>query len=163
MDTKQTKVVRGIPTAPAVTKLCEAFPEIAPGDVVTYEQIERVLGLDRYSDRAKTVIQAWKAWLFDMSNVLLDNVPGVGYKHIVAGERIGYTSRKVKAGLRRVKHAGAVASTTPDDGLSSTERLARDHFTHATAALQQAFWNEKRALSQSMKALACGDSLGATK
>jgi len=144
--TRKTRMVNGAPTAPAVANIMEAFPDIQPDQVITHEELEAVIGFPRRSNRYITVVAAWKAALFADGNVLIASVPGVGYRRIDGTERVGYSGRKLKTGIRRIKHAGNVALSTSSEGLDSAGIRQRDHVARVCSIIAHTHAMEQRAL-----------------
>jgi hypothetical protein len=144
--TQKTRMVNGAPTAPAVANIMEAFPDIQPDQVITHEELEAVIGFTRRSNRYITVVAAWKAALFADGNVLIASAPGIGYRRIDGTERVGYSGRKLKVGIRRIKHAGNVALSTPSEGLDVAGIRQRDHLGRVCSIIAHTHAREQRAL-----------------
>lgn len=106
----------GMPTQIDVDKLREAFPAIEEGDEVRHEDIEAVLGLERGSNRYKTVVEAWRKRLLN-DGIDLGAVAGIGLKSLNATERIeksvdGFQSGTRKQ-LRSIKRSQLVRTDDP--------------------------------------------------
>lgn len=76
----------GIPVAPDLRKLVEAFGSPEPG-LIDYERIESVLGITRERTRFRTVVTSWRRHLLGEENVYTAAIPGEGIKILTEQER----------------------------------------------------------------------------
>lgn len=106
----------GMPTQIDVDKLREAFPAIEEGDEIRHEDIESVLGLERGSNRYKTVVEVWRKKMLN-DGVDLGALAGIGFKSLNPTERIeksvdGFQSGTRKQ-LRSIKRSQLVRTDDP--------------------------------------------------
>lgn len=79
---KKVKVLDGVKGTSVdyeVGLLLKKFTVPQENVLITHEEIESLVGLDRKSDRYKVVIAKWKERLDDMHSVHIKNEPGRGY------------------------------------------------------------------------------------
>lgn len=115
-------VLGGLPTGPDVKKLVAAFPDIKPGDVIEYDDVEDVLGFKRKEreSRWRTVTDAWRRFLKREHNFLLVPLPKENaFKRLTENERSSYDFQGTRTGLRKVLR------TTRDMHLVDTAQLSQ--------------------------------------
>jgi hypothetical protein len=138
----------GVPTGSDVERLLREIGTPAPGDVIPYDQIARILGVERKSSRWGSVTDAWRRRLDREFNLLLEAVPNGGFRVLTNSGRVNHASSRYKRGLRQVAKAAVVAARTDRKGLTQEEKAAADHLekvgatirTHAATAAREIDW-----------------------
>jgi hypothetical protein len=138
----------GIPTGPDVEKLIATLGIPTVGAVISYKDIADVLALDFSESRFRTVTNAWRGQLYRQHNLLLDAVARVGFKVLDGSQRITFSSKRFKRGLKGIRRAGDVASKTAVAGLTPDELKARDHVASVATSLQLAAAVQARKLRE---------------
>jgi len=129
---------RGIPVAPDVRKLIEAFGKPKEGVPIPYPEVESVLGYSKESHRFKTVTTSWRAELLRDQNIEIGCDPGNGFVALTPSERVKEGSSKVQKGLRSVVRGGKRLHVIDDRRLDPTEQATRQHRIQMAAHIQQA-------------------------
>lgn len=125
----------GIPTAPDVKKLREAFPKIEEGTDFTHEQIQAVIGLHPKSTRYRCVTLAWRKEMLNEHNVEIAAVATIGFRALAGPERLDTNVRGFKQGARKqgkhLRRVGMVRAET----LSQIEQDKQQHVMRLGAAV----------------------------
>lgn len=126
----------GIPTAPDVKKLREAFPKIAEGTDFTHEQISAVLGgMDPKSSRYRCVTLAWRKEMLNTHNIEIAAVSNIGFRALCGAERLDTNVKGFKHGARKqgkhIRRVGMVRAET----LTEQEQSKQLHFMRLGAAV----------------------------
>lgn len=125
----------GIPTAPDVKKLREAFPRIEDGTDFTHEQIQAVIGLHPKSARYRGVTLAWRKEMLKDHNIEIAAVAAVGFRALTGPERIESNIKGFKHGARKQgKHLRRVGMV-PSETLAPSYRDKQTHFMRLGAAV----------------------------
>lgn len=116
-----------VPTRMAVTKLEEHFTNLQPGELISWNEIEKVIGEPKDSNRFKNITGAWRKIQLQERNILLSAV-GNGLGLIVADSkrRIDEASSRVKRGRKQVAKAIYIAYGTNPEELSEGDRYRRE-------------------------------------
>ncbi|MBX3703979.1 MAG: hypothetical protein KF822_09415 [Steroidobacteraceae bacterium] len=117
----------GIPADIDVRKLEERFGDPQEGQEFGHDEVEAVLGLERGSNRYRTVTDAWRRRLLNQRNIEVGAVPGVGFRCLTPAERVDGSLKGFRTGtrqqLRSVRRAAVVR--TEDEGLRHKQDLLR--------------------------------------
>lgn len=125
----------GVPTAPDVKKLREAFPQIDEGTDFTHEQIEAVIGLSPKSTRYRCVTLAWRKEMLNGHNVEIVAVPTIGFRALTGPERLDTNVKGFKNGARKQgKHIHRVGMVRAET-LSEPEQGKQMHVMRLGAAV----------------------------
>lgn len=90
----------GMPTGVDVRKIDSAFQNLAIGDEVAHDDMERVLGIARTQSRYRTVTNAWrKSKLRD--GVEIGAVASVGFRVLSEVERVNGGWKGAQQGIRK--------------------------------------------------------------
>ena len=117
----------GIPTDIDVRRLFDKFGVPKVGDVITYTEIEAVIGVSHKTSRFWTVTVSWRNRLWRQSNRVSSAIPNEAFEFLDSHKRVTYSEKKAKEGMRKVVRASQVAVATDRDGLSSDEIKTLDH------------------------------------
>jgi hypothetical protein len=128
-----TKIATGVPTEIDVKRLREAYPQLAVGQLIPYEDVARVIGAPYKTGRFRVVTEAWRKWLRRSENCAVKCVAGRGFMRMAELERsevdrVGWRKDQGRA-ARKVRDLARV------DTLSFEERDRSSH-DHARRVLQ---------------------------
>jgi hypothetical protein len=135
---KRNIFASGVPTAPDVRKLHEQFGVPKEGTVVSNEELEECIRVDRKSFRFKTVFGSWRKRLAKDHNVLLVAIAGEGYKVADPTERINWCASKARHGRKAIVVAATVADATDTRRLTMDQQVVRTQVMSGITMLQQA-------------------------
>src|SRR5262245_45786503 len=101
---------KGIPYAPDIKRLDEAFPMPEEGDTLSYEQLAFVLKLEKESTRFRSILTSWRRGLLRSRNIDTEAVARVGIKVLAPDERSkvrekDITNKARLLGRQRYKYA----------------------------------------------------------
>ena len=136
----------GVPTAPDVTRLEEAFPDLPDGKLIQWDEMETVLHFTKTDSRFRTVVGAWRKKLERERNIILGAVAGVGLEVLTREQRCEVGGSKLKRGIRSVKRGGAVILKTDRTGLPDEVCRAADHVVRLSAMITQTAATEAKKL-----------------
>lgn len=102
----------GVPTKPDVDKLMAKWPDIAPGLIIPYTEIESTIGESVKSNRYLTVVDRWRKTLYRDRNLVLQPHKGVAFEVLQPNGRIDYAHMQFKSGLKRSNKAAHIVATT---------------------------------------------------
>jgi hypothetical protein len=134
----------GIPTEPEVNSLFEEIgvPEI--GQVITYIEVERIIGATRKQSRWGSVVTAWRKRLERQHNILLKCPGDHTFRAMTAEERIADGIQRIKQGMKQAIRGAYIISTTNLELVDEDHRKAADHALRTEAAMKFAFMTEAR-------------------
>ena len=138
----------GIPVAPDVKRLMEAFGVPAESTKIPYDAVERLLGKDRKSHRFKTVTTAWRAELLRDHNVEIGVEASVGFVALTPSQRVKHGSGRVERGLRGVIRGGQRLQVIDHTRLTDEERDLRLHRIRLAGHIQLAAATDARRVSK---------------
>lgn len=121
------------------------YANASVGELITYKDLEKLLGVKRHSPRWIAVISRWKRILL-VRSVVLVTVRGEGYQIADNRQKLDTSTRTLKSGFKRIVHAGRVANVTGKEGLTEDQIRARDHQRQISAQLQAAMMVAPKAL-----------------
>lgn len=105
----------GLPTKPDVDMLLKAFPELKEGDQIPYEEVSAILGVDKGSNRFRTVTNRWRDRLVE-SGVVVYCDTGRAFYVATADQVSGQTYSTLKFIGRKAKgHRRKLSATRPKD------------------------------------------------
>ena len=134
-STSTATVIRKVPLDPAVEKIMRQTGDLNPGDIVPYETIESCSLESRDTHRFKAVVAKWKRAIFGLQNVVVRNVPTVGYEVLSTDGRVMETGRLYKASVRRLDKAKTIIERTSTDDMSEQQIAWRSHLIHTHASI----------------------------
>lgn len=125
----------GIPTAPDVKKLREAFTDVKEGTDFDHEQIAAILGLDPRTSRYRSVTTAWRKEMLTQHNIEIAAVATIGFRALTGAERLDTNVKGFKHGARKqgkhIRRVGMVRAET----LSEPEQTKQLHVMRLGAAV----------------------------
>lgn len=135
----------GRSTAPDVTKLIESVGTPTRGSVVTYEQIEAILGMDRRSSRFRTVVSSWRRRVLRETGVNATCEMNVGFRFQDAASQAMVVGHGLRKGMRTIFRAAVVSDHVKPELLSDHDRSRRDQaLTAAKQAVESLRSDNKR-------------------
>ena len=146
----QGVVTRFVPTDAEVEQLRERYGAPAEETLITYDELMELLQIERHATRFKSVISAWRRKLYREYNVLLKCEPSVGYIVQDNHGRVDTSSRRFKAGLRRVSSATDIVMRTDREGMTTEERRHCDAIISVGATMRLATATEAKKLTLSL-------------
>lgn len=111
METKEAKPFRGgLPYAPDVKRLTEAFPvsELQEGKVITHEELEPIVKAKRGTQRYYSVVDSWTAKQRNENGIYIVWVQGTGIKVLNPAEILQHGETKVR---QKIKQTGRAVRT----------------------------------------------------
>jgi hypothetical protein len=124
-----------VPHDPAVQRIIEAHGELSPGMVVDYPLIEEAMYEERDSGRGRAIINKWRRYLFNEHNVVIRNVPKVGYEVCDTSGRLMTCVNKEKQARKRIRLALAIANTSSREDMSAPEVGYVQHLNRTYASI----------------------------
>ena len=127
----------GVPTGPDVRRLREAFPDddMPEGRVISYDEVEEVLGRERGSSRFETVTSIWRRVFERDTGRILHRVRQEGFKVIVDREKVQLAAQKISTAGRLSRRAVVVGSAVDRKNLTADELAAHEVLSKKAAAL----------------------------
>lgn len=118
----QAKIYNGgVPYAPDLKRLTDAFGVPEPGTLVTYEEMRAALDREVEESRFRGLVAAWRNSLEREHNVLFDAVPNVGLQALDGTGRVRHVQSKFRRGARAIRKATIRAAATDRGSLSTEE------------------------------------------
>jgi len=136
----------GLPTDIDLDKLRTQYPEVnmKPGDVMTYEEIEKLLDLSWDSSRFRTVTGRWRRFVEKETNIVIDVVKGKKrFKVLSESEKVELTRKHLRKAGKSARRSYVINSRTDRKRVTEEERKILDHMqqsaakVHAAAQLKQ--------------------------
>lgn len=127
---------RGIPTAPDVKRLDDAFATLKPGQRLAWAELASVVGENPTSHRFKTIVFQWRRKLDRDRNIILGAVRGEGLEVLDGHGRAVHVGFGFKAGMRKIGRAASVASRTDVVKLEAADRRVIEHVNGTAAAIR---------------------------
>ncbi len=128
----------GVPTQPDVDKLQVEFKIPTEGTLIGWDAMARVIGVPVKSHRFRTVVHAWRKWLYVKHNVFLGAEPGKGLVALPPDGRIEAAKAKVSSGAKIIKRGVGISCTTDRSRLTPENAKAADHFARLGANIRLA-------------------------
>jgi hypothetical protein len=132
------------PVNPEVKQLHEHFGRPEKGQTFSHDEIGKIIG-EKYPDnRYRTITNTWRKQVFKMYAVIIDAIPGKGFKALDDSEGLQYSDRKFVESGRKLKRAAQSAISIDESNLSDDQRSVLHHRIATHAKLQQAYAAEAR-------------------
>lgn len=128
----------GLPTAPIVKKLREAFDSTGPGEIISYQALADASGLKQKTSRFTTCLNAWRGEIRRQLNIETIAVAGEGIKLLAEGERADNSARTLKRGSRRVVKSYKQAAAIDTRKLTEEEKRVAGICLRVTEAMAEA-------------------------
>ena len=129
MTTKKELFFGGLPTEPDVKKLRAEFPdnELRPGKTISYEDVERVIGVSYGQPRFATVTNQWRKMVEKETNIIIGTKPGEAFVVLSEPEKVGLSGEQLRKAGKRARRAWVIAQRVDRVALSEEERRRLDH------------------------------------
>jgi hypothetical protein len=125
----------GVPTEPDVKAIREAFPDVKPGDTISYAAVAEIARLDARSNRIRTVLGAYRSTMLREANIKFRTVAGIGLQRLTEAERTREGIKTFTKGARGVRRSVGDLAAVDTTKLDQVERQVNDHARRlATAA-----------------------------
>lgn len=122
-------------TEPDVNMLEKKYRDSPVGHLIKYTELENLLHIKRHTPRWMSVIGRWKRILLSRSVVLV-TVRGEGYQIADNRQKLDTSTNAIRASVKKIVYAGAVANVTGKEGLTEDQIRTRDHQRRISAHLQ---------------------------
>jgi hypothetical protein len=139
---KQKQFFAGVPTDLDVKRLREKWPfdEMEIGDLIPYEDVEEVLGMDRKTYLFKTVTLTWRKKALNETPYVIGTERGVGFKVLNDSETADLSGNKLKYAAKSMRTSIFFAARVDTKNLTQEERarlqLNGDRASKALSTLQ---------------------------
>lgn len=138
----------GLPTAPQVRKLEEAYPDLEAlrGTNILHADIERLIGEKRGEGRYKTVTNSWRKRAED-KNFVIDGegeAVGVGFRVLTHAEQAEHSRKRRKRGIRQIRRGFTEAVGVNTAKLSDEQRRLHEKDMLAFGRLNAAVLESRR-------------------
>ena len=127
----------GLPTDLDVKKVVDAVGLPTTGQLVTYEQLEEILGPKKNNGRFYSVVNAWRGMLRREHNLISEGIRDQGILFLDPSRRIDHVRRKTAQAGRAIRRGYLVAAATDREDLKTEEIRKLDHVLALTGALLQ--------------------------
>lgn len=129
MEGKQRLFFGGVPTAIEVNKLLATFSTAEVGRIITHEEIEALVGVERAMNesRYRTITTRFMNKLFAQYNIRLHALRGVGYRVLSPNERVDLSIDSAVSAVRHLGRALRDVVSAPRIGMNETEKQRADH------------------------------------
>jgi hypothetical protein len=132
-------------TEPDVRMLEERYKDAQIGQLITYEELEELLQIERHSNRWIAITSRWRRILLNRS-ITLSTIRGHGYQVSSNQQKLDISTGSMKSGLRKIVFAGVVANITGKEGLTEEQIRTRDHQRHIAGQITLAMQVAPKAL-----------------
>ncbi len=140
-------IVSGIPYGPDVRKLEEAYPNPQEDQVLTSDELEKVIRTPQKTGRYYSVINTWRKRLRTERNIDSEWIQGVGVKILSPADRLKVSESNVKQGIRKTGRAFRRLAIVPRDRLDSIGQQRYDHALQVASKLTIAGREAKKELA----------------
>lgn len=122
----------------ATERLLNCLRELKRGDIITYEVMEKVIGLKRKNNRFKTVFnKARKQFLQDVAGIDLDPIRGVGYRLLTKHAQLFNIRRPKKEVSQRRKWSVELIGVTKETLTDGERQVVKDQYERNQAAIRE--------------------------
>lgn len=127
-----------IPTEPDVNALMEQIGVPEEGSQISYDQITKVIGVDRKTSRWHSVVSAWRKELLDNNGIVLKAIANEGFDVLTDNGKAGAVMEYVGRARNAFRRADKVARRVNPAKLADDKRAAFDHYGKIRATLELA-------------------------
>jgi len=126
-----------MPTDMDIKRIRESFPDVSLkiGQVITYEELAKVIDQTPGSNRFRSVVTRWRKMLLRDSAVVLKNVATVGYRVADSADTLSMAYGKYQGGLRSVRRGLVLNAYVDRKKLTMEQQKSHDHLNARTAAV----------------------------
>lgn len=115
----------GVPTDPEVRALRDAFPDssLNIGDVIAYEEVEKIIGSSKASNRFRAVTTRWRGMVErESGRIVIGTEAGVGFKVLDNVQKIDLGNSKLASAVRSSRRAYVLTARVEVAELSEEEK-----------------------------------------
>ncbi len=114
----------GVPTAPDVKKLLDTFPvhSMQEGQILSYDDVARIIGVHIRSSRFKTVTAAWRKTLEQTTKIVLKTLSGRGFMVATDRSKLDMAVSKYNTATKMMTKAVVITTKIDTAKLDSSER-----------------------------------------
>lgn len=138
----ETSIYRkAIPREADLHKLRLNFPaeKMRVGDLLSYEELTKVLSTNKDSHRFRSVIGKWRHELLVQHGISLMTCMNVGYKIASDSQKLSQSDGERNAAFRRIAKSILICSTIDRNGLNEDERKRFDRERSLNASIMATF------------------------
>ena len=128
----------------ALKLLWDNFPEnkLKEGTVITYQEIENIIGATHGSSRFGSIVSRWKNELLTIAGKVLICRVNIGYDVGDSHQKLSYAKSLQISGLKKIQKSSSVQDTVDTTKLSEEERVLYTKMRNANAALNVSYKRE---------------------
>lgn len=119
-------VVNGVPTKPDANKIVKTIANIGPGETVSYEELEDLIGVSHKSRRFETVLKSARKMLSG-TGVATERVRGIGLRRLPENERTSVNVKSAAKGVRTIRRAATDQAMVDTRKLNEGEKSQAIH------------------------------------
>jgi hypothetical protein len=121
------------PVSPEVQMLHDHYGKPEKGQVFTHDEIGDVIKEKYGAARYRTITTTWRKQIFRMYGIIVDAIPGQGFKALLDSEGLQYSDKQLKSSGRKMKKAAQSAMSIDEKNLTQDEKSVLQHriVTHA--------------------------------
>lgn len=95
----------GIPTEPDLKKIKEHYPDssLQKGQIIFYEDIERILGVAKNTNRFRAVTNTWRKQVNEAIGQRIGTEKGVGFKILTEPEKVNVSESKLRTAVKMAR------------------------------------------------------------
>lgn len=138
---------RGIPTAIDTDKLYKALGTPIPGTMITFEEFENILELDKNSSRFHTVLNAWRNRLKRENNLIFRSIRNVGLEACNSHTRVEIAARMHGSAIKQIVASSDIVSSTNTENLTDQEKKVCEHIRRMGAHINNAYLTSSKYLN----------------
>ena len=127
---------RGIPTAPDVKRLDDAYGSLSVGQKLQWGELASVVGESPGTYRFRTIVTQWRRKLDRDRNIIMGAVRGEGLEVLDGHGRAVHVGVGFKSGMRKSGRAASVACRTDLTTLDAPDRRVVEHVNNTVAAIR---------------------------
>lgn len=144
---KPPQLVNGVPYAPDIRKLDEAFPAPDEDAIIRHAELEALIKVPAKTGRYYGIVNTWRKRLRNERNIDSEWLHGIGLKILNPADRLKESERNIKQGIRHTGRAFRRLATVPRERLDSVGQARYDHAIGVAAKLTQAGKDAQRELA----------------
>ena len=117
--------------------LVEAIVERNYGDIVTHEEIEKIIGVPKKNEhKYNQIVQAAKSILLHEHGKKLESIRKVGYRFVKPGDYVNSSLKHYKRGFREIKKGKDTLDLAPVNDMTEEERATYNRVHDRSVILQ---------------------------
>ena len=147
----------GVPYAIDVKRLSEAFPtdQLTEERVISHEELEGALSMDRGSQRYYGVCNSWIAKVKNETGIYMVWDQGSGIKVLTPAMLLGHAETRTRQKIKQTGRAIKTFAWVQRDRLDETGQQRLDHQMRVANALKSAIDTTRRELAVELAPVKC--------